>query len=160
VPTLRPATLADVPAMVDTVQLGFASYESWAPRGWDPPSPAIDRASIRAKAELPGTWCLIAEEGGEPAGHVALTPARELALLWMLFVREPWWGSGLAVQLLGRAVAEAAARGFATMRLETPAGAGRARRFYEREGWLRSGPPEYAPALGLEVVEYRRSLPV
>jgi GNAT superfamily N-acetyltransferase len=173
----RRATLADSRSMVETVQLGFEGYRRWAPRAWDPPSPAIDLARIRADVILPATWCVIAEDDGATAGHVAFTPAmavpsgsvartrveaREpipgLAHLWMLFVREPWWGTGLARELLARAVAEAAARGYAAMRLETPAGAGRARRFYEREGWELAREAEYAPVLGLEVVEYRRPL--
>jgi GNAT superfamily N-acetyltransferase len=167
-PAFRPATLADARQMSETVRLGFESYRTWAPRGWDPPSPAIDFARIRAEVLLPGTWCVIAEDDGAPAGHVAFTPARTrseprepiagLAHLWMLFVREPWWGTGLARELLARAVAEAAARGYAAMRLETPAGAARARRFYEREGWRVASALVYAPALGLEVVEYRRWL--
>jgi GNAT superfamily N-acetyltransferase len=164
----RRATLADARPMVETLQLGFEGYRAWAPRGWDPPAPAIDLARIRADVILPDTWCVIAEDDGETAGHVAFTPARTraqprepvpgLAHLWMLFVREPWWGTGLARELLARAVSEAAARGFEAMRLETPAAAARARAFYEREGWSVAGAPAFAPALGLEVIEYRRGL--
>jgi GNAT superfamily N-acetyltransferase len=164
----RRPTLADARSMLDTVQLGFESYREWAPHGWDPPSPAVDYARIRANLILPDTWCLIAEDDGAPAGHVAFTPARTrtepreplpgLAHLWMLFLRPPWWGTGLARELLARAVEEAAARGYEAMRLETPAGAGRARAFYVREGWTAAGVPVHAPALGLDVVEYRRAL--
>lgn len=103
------------------------------------------------------------------AGHCAFIPALKsrrpegapptLAHLWQLFVREPWWGTGLAVTLLGRAVEEAAARGFEELRLVTPAGQARARRFYEREGWHVAGEPELVPGLELELVEYRRPAP-
>jgi GNAT superfamily N-acetyltransferase len=166
--TIRRATRADADVLAETVRLGFEGYRAWAPRGWDPPAPEVDLARIRADIVKPGVWCVIAEDGAEPAGHVAFTPARTrthprepiagLAHLWMLFVREPWWGSGLATDLLARAVAKAAARGYDAMRLETPAGHARARAFYEREGWSAAGGPEYAPALGLDVVEYRRRL--
>jgi GNAT superfamily N-acetyltransferase len=76
----------------------------------------------------------------------------------MLFVREPWWGSGLARRLLGLAVEEATACGYETMRLYTPALHARARAFYAREGWTTSGETTYDPMLALELVEYRRAL--
>jgi hypothetical protein len=43
------------------------------------------------------------------------------------------------------------------MRLWTPEGAGRARRFYEREGWRLTGRSHPASAFGLTTVEYERS---
>jgi GNAT superfamily N-acetyltransferase len=166
--TVRLATLDDAPELGVTVRLGFEGYRAWARPGWDPPPPQLDLIRIRENLALPDTWCVIAEAGGATAGHAAFTPARTreepkepvpgLAYLWMLFVREPWWGTGLAADLLGRATAEARARGYTAMRLETPSAHARARRFYEREGWRVSGDPEYASTLGLEVVEYRRSL--
>jgi ribosomal protein S18 acetylase RimI-like enzyme len=76
----------------------------------------------------------------------------------MLFVREPWWGTGLATRLLARAVAEAQARGYGAMRLHTPGEHRRARRFYEREGWTADDPAFYEPMLGLTLVTYRRAL--
>jgi GNAT superfamily N-acetyltransferase len=81
-----------------------------------------------------------------------------LAHLWMLFIREPWWGTGLASRLLALAVEEAGARGYDAMRLYTPAGQARARAFYEREGWAIAGEAMFEPMLGLELVEYRRPL--
>jgi GNAT superfamily N-acetyltransferase len=166
--TIRRATLADAAELAKTVRLGFEGYRAWAPPGWDPPPPQIDLIRIRESIEQPDVWCELAEAGGEVAGHAAVTPAltrdeprvplEGLAHLWMLFIREPWWGSGLAVELLGRATAAARARGYAAIRLETPSGHARARRFYEREGWQLSGEPYYAPGLGLEIVEYRRPL--
>jgi GNAT superfamily N-acetyltransferase len=74
----------------------------------------------------------------------------------MLFVRAPWWGTGLASRLHGEACAAALSRGFTTMRLFTPAEQGRARRFYEREGWRLAEGPYADTELGLSIVEYRR----
>jgi ribosomal protein S18 acetylase RimI-like enzyme len=111
---------------------------------------------------------MIAFSGGEPAGHVAVTQAREreeprpdipgLAHLWQLFVRPPWWGSGLATRLNALAVAHATERGFAAIRLFTPSGNRRARAFYEREGFKTDGVTVPEPLLGLELVQYRRDL--
>jgi GNAT superfamily N-acetyltransferase len=105
---------------------------------------------------------------GEPAGHVGITYAAERerphvriagrAHLWMLFVRPPWWGSGLAVRLHRLGLEEAARQGYRTIRLYTPHGAARARAFYEREGWSLVPPAFAEPLLGLDLVEYRHDL--
>jgi GNAT superfamily N-acetyltransferase len=166
---LRAATPADAPGLAETVALAMEGYRAFAPRGWDPPGTAIELPEIRERLGEPSTWCLAAWDDRVPAGHVAFIPAGmsrrpedarpELAHLWQLFVREPWWGSGLATTLHARALEAASARGYAEMRLYTPALQARARRFYEREGWMQAGPPELVLALGLELVEYRRALP-
>lgn len=166
--THRPATLADAPVLAETVRQGFDTYRAFAPPGWTPPEEPLERARIAERLRLDDTWCLLAHDGGAPAGHVALHGARDdskerapiagLAHLWMLFVREPWWGTGLAPRLLALAVEEAAARGYDTMRLYTPARHARARAFYAREGWTTAGEATYEPMLGLELVEYRRRL--
>jgi GNAT superfamily N-acetyltransferase len=105
---------------------------------------------------------------GEPAGHVGITAASERerphvriegrAHLWMLFVRPPWWGSGLATRLHRLGLEEAARQGYESIRLYTPHGAARARAFYEREGWSLAPPAFLEPLLGLDLVEYRRGL--
>lgn len=162
-PILRSATRADVPALSDTVQQGFEGYRAWAPRGWDPPDAALHGSSIRARLADPACFCLLAEAGPtlEPAGHVAYLPAtgeRAVAHVWMLFVRERWWGTGLATELLRRAVAAATDAGYRGMRLHTPAEHGRARAFYEREGWRLDGESFHDPMLGLALVTYRRGI--
>jgi GNAT superfamily N-acetyltransferase len=157
----RPATLADAPALADVVHEGFESYTEWAPRGWDPPAPALHLAGIRDRLPEPGCVCLLAEAGGAAEGVVAYAPAREepgVAHIWMLFLRRARWGTGLAGDLLGRAVSAATGEGYRGMRLHTPAGHARARAFYEREGWTSAHPPFYEPMLGLELVTYRLGL--
>jgi GNAT superfamily N-acetyltransferase len=159
--TIRSATVEDAPALAATVQAGFESYREWAPRGWDPPHPALQLSGIRDRLPSSGCFCLLAEDGGRPAGHVAYLPARGevgVAHLWMLFVRAPWWGTGLATDLLARAVADAREEGYGAMRLQTPAEHARARRFYEREGWAADGDPAFEAMLGLTLVTYRRPL--
>jgi GNAT superfamily N-acetyltransferase len=159
---IRHATLGDVPALAETVEEGFESYRIWAPRGWDPPSAAVHLAGIRDRLPEPGCVCLLAEDGGEMAGHVAYGPAREepgVAHIWMLFVRARWWGTGVATDLLARAVATATAEGYAAMRLHTPAAHARARAFYEREGWVTDGVRVPEPMLGIDLVLYTRGMP-
>ncbi len=166
---MRRATGADLAALAENVTVGFATYLEWAPAGWEPP--AVDAASLErlaARLERPDVWCLLALVGGQPAGHVAISPvttedpgplAPSEIFLWQLFVRPPWHGSGIATALLRRATAQAARRGFAGMRLWTPRGAARARRFYEREGWTATGRAHAVSPSGLPTVEYERRLP-
>jgi GNAT superfamily N-acetyltransferase len=168
-PVIRPAGPQDVAVLTETVRQGFESYRSFLPKGWTPPPERFERARIEDRLRADGTWCVLALDAGRPAGHVAFLAARErsdeptaipgLAHLWMLFVREPWWGTGLAPRLHALAVVEAAARGYGEMRLFTPVAHARARAFYEREGWTTDGVVTPEPMLDLDLVEYRRPLP-
>jgi len=166
---IRVAVPDDASALAGTTRLGFESYRSWAPEGWEPPPPALELRSIRERLRQSSTWCAMAVDArGEPAGHVGITHAAERerphvripgrAHLWMLFVRPPWWGSGLATRLHRLALEQAAREGYETIRLYTPYGAARARAFYAREGWTAAGPAFHEPLLGLDLVEYRRVL--
>jgi GNAT superfamily N-acetyltransferase len=165
----RRATLADVPDLTETQRQGFEGYVAFAPRGWTPPDPVVEANAVRDRLSQPDAWCVIAHDGDAVAGHVGFLAARKregdrepipgLAHLWALFVREPYWGSGLARRLHAMAVEEAAARGYVAMRLYTPACQARARAFYEREGWTTDGAAWLEPMLALDLVEYRRALP-
>jgi GNAT superfamily N-acetyltransferase len=63
-----------------------------------------------------------------------------------------------AEELARFAIAAARERGFSAMRLFTPAAHARARRFYEREGWVEAGEEFHAPGPDLVLVEYRYRL--
>jgi GNAT superfamily N-acetyltransferase len=163
---LRRGLPADAPELSRTMQLGFETYRAFAPADWSPPPEEVEH--LRERLADPRVWCLVAEREGEMAGHVAFMPASEhrvpepdprVAQLWQLFVREAHWGSPLATTLHAEAVREAAARGFASFRLFTPAAQARACRFYEREGWTACGPTEDDMGFGMPLVTYRRSLP-
>jgi GNAT superfamily N-acetyltransferase len=162
--TFRPGTPDDAAAMAATVREGFESYRAFAPPGWEPPRVEEEAGRMRAQLASGGAWCLLAEASGAPAGHVTLVAARHarrvdleagLGHLQQLFVRSEHWGSGLATRLLDAAVVEAADRGWTALRLFTPAGHARARRFYEREGFSLSTPPFHDDDIGFAIVEYR-----
>jgi GNAT superfamily N-acetyltransferase len=162
--TLRAAGPEDAPAMSETVQIGFDGYQAFAPPGWRPPdaraAPEVARARVRL-AE-PGTWAMIAEAGPLVAGHAGYVPQPGVAgsaHLWQLFVRPPWWGSGVAAALLGEAVAAAVGEGYDRMRFFTPRDQARARAFYEREGFAHTGWEALEESIGLVLVEYARELP-
>jgi GNAT superfamily N-acetyltransferase len=161
---LRLATPADAGEMAENLIDGFESYRDFAPPGWEPPTLEHELRIISEQLGHPDVWGLLAAADGEPAGHVSLMPASRsrdpvddphLAHFWHLFVRRSHWGTGLARDLHAAAVAEAARRSYTTLRLATPAGQARARRFYEREGWTVSR-PEIDTGLGIPLVEYRR----
>jgi GNAT superfamily N-acetyltransferase len=163
----RQATKRDAPRLAAVMVEGFETYRPFALPGFQVPTAAEIVGILEARLETPTVWCELAEQGSEVAGYVSLLPASDsrrpvadprIAHFWMLFVRAPWWGTGLAGRLHGAACDAAAARGFTAMRLFTPAGQLRARRFYEREGWWLAGGPHDDEELHLAVVEYRRRL--
>ena len=166
--TLREASPEDAERIATVLREGFDSYRSFAPPGWEPPAGNWDLDPLRERLADPDVWCLLAERDGAPAGHVSLLPAAKharwpsseagLAQLWHLFVRPAWWGSGLATELHGRILREAAERGYRVMRLYTPVAQARALRFYEREGWTPAGEPVDAPEFGMPLAELRRAI--
>jgi GNAT superfamily N-acetyltransferase len=165
--TFRPATPEDAPRLAALVIEAFESYRDFAPHGWSPPPSAQESRLVVATLAKPSAWCELAEDGSRLAGHVGWLAAADsrrpadssgLAHFWQLFVRQDWWGSGLATRLHASALRAAAQRGFTTMRLHTPADHGRARRFYEREGWTLAGEPVDDEAFGMAIVAYWREL--
>jgi GNAT superfamily N-acetyltransferase len=164
----RPATSADAERMVAITVEGFESYRSFAPEGWTPPPAAAEAERLVALLGDDQVWYLVAEQDGELVGHVGFLPADRLSFARVddprlvhfrqLFVTRAHWGTGLARRLHAAALGEARGRGFTGMRLFTPAGQDRARRFYEREGWSLVRPPAFDERIGLEIAEYRRAL--
>jgi GNAT superfamily N-acetyltransferase len=165
--SFREADADDARAIAAAAVEAFQDYRSFAPEGWEPPllEPEVER--LRPLLAGDDLWCVLAERDGRLAAHSAFQAARssiapsedgQLAHLRALFVDRAWWGCGLARTLHSMALEEAARREFTAIRLFTPAGQARARRFYEREGWVATGEPFVYP-LGLPLVEYRRGLP-
>ena len=166
--TYRGVVAADADALADVLAEGFESYAEFAPDGWTPPDRLEMAMGLVMRVADPDWWSRAAEDDGRLVAQVAIMPAAKhrrrsdepgLAHLLQLFVRRAYWGSDIARTLHAQSVAEAAARGFTSMRLFTPAAHGRARRFYEREGWSAVGEPYVEADLGgLEIIEYRRPL--
>jgi GNAT superfamily N-acetyltransferase len=158
--TTRRAWPADAETMVRTARLGQETWRAFAPRGWALRAVGEHVADTRAWLARPGAWGVLAFLNGEPAGHAAMFPGNweeaRSAILWGLFVRPAWWGSGLADALHEAFIAHARASGYPYAWLATPAGHARARRFYERRGWHASGPPE--TWIDLPVIAYRRAV--
>ena len=164
--TLRTATLADAERLARCVADGFAGYREFAPPDWDPPSYELQVSLFEQALPDPDVYCLLAEEGDELAGLVAIQPGSfapmplpdDAAFLWRLFVEPPFHGTGAAKVLHDEGLREAGERGYSAIHLLAAAGQARARRFYEREGWVLLGEPFVQEGFGMEVVEYRRPI--
>jgi ribosomal protein S18 acetylase RimI-like enzyme len=169
--SVRPATPADAAAIAALAVASIRAYTWFAPVEWTPPGEEAEGelAGELVRRLVASAWGFVADDGDALAGVAMLLPATDanrpdldpaLAHLWQLFVAEAHWGSGLAVRLHRDAIDSAAARGFTSARLFTPAGQTRSRRFYEREGWAPVAAPFFDEWIGFEVVEYRRPLAV
>jgi GNAT superfamily N-acetyltransferase len=163
----RNATPADAQPIARLVVDGFETYRSFTPPDWEPPAIENELEYLRQLLPDDQVWVLLAEEDGQLVGQVSILPslrtvhpdpAASLVHLRNLFVAKEHWGSGLAKTLHDASVEEARRRGFEQMRLFTPAEHARARRFYEREGWVQRGEPFDEPRLGMALVEYRYAL--
>jgi GNAT superfamily N-acetyltransferase len=164
---IRRATSADAEPLALGVIQGVEDYPSFAPPGWTGPSFEAELKHVREALADPDVCCLVAESGGGLLGQITLMPAMRaphsvddssLAHISNLFVRRDHWGVGLAFDLHRAALEAAGARGFTQLRLFVAAGQARARRFYEREGWLPASDPFDDPIPGLTMIEYRYRL--
>jgi GNAT superfamily N-acetyltransferase len=161
-PTLRRARPSDQPAIAAVVQAGFETYRSFAPAGWEPPDESAHEQAGRDELADERVFAMVAEVDGVAVAHVrwvpAVTPSRDGFVpdvhFRHLFVLEPYWGSGIAVELHAAAVEEMRGRDVETARLYTPADHARARRFYEREGWTLRVDRYFDPKIGFDIVEY------
>jgi GNAT superfamily N-acetyltransferase len=162
--SFRRATPADAEAVSRQMIDALGEYPAFAPPGWEPPPLDAEIEHTRHLLADPDVWCRLAEADGELVGQVTIMPATRaahavdepaLAHFRNLFVRQDFRGTGLARTLHDAAAADARERGFSSMRLFVAAGYGRARRFYEREGWTAAGDAFYDPIPNLTIVEYR-----
>lgn len=155
----RLATPSDAGVVAARISEGFETYRAWAPADWTPPVVGEgDPKRFAGALARPDVWFLVAVSDGAVIGHVALSlstredpgpPPPGTVFVWELFVRPAWHGHGVGTMLMRAAVTEALKRGFSGMRLWTPEGAGRARGFYERQGWALTGRVHRPPTSGL-----------
>jgi ribosomal protein S18 acetylase RimI-like enzyme len=160
--TVRPATVADAPAMGRLhVRAWRAAYRGQMPDGYLDGLRAEERAAGWERAlgrERPRGAILVAERAGEVVGFANLGPAEDpqgAGELYAIDVDPAHWGTGAGRALLEAAQAELARLGFAeTVLWVLPANA-RARRFYELAGWAVDGTERTVDVLGVVVPEVR-----
>ena len=136
---IRPASTADVPALVALMATFYAEADLPLPAG--PARRAFD--ALLADPRLGGVW--LAEESGAPVGHVVLTTCFSMeygglrGFIDDLYVRPAARGQGAAAGLLAAARAAAVARGVRALHVEVGPENEVARRLYARAGYADSG---------------------
>lgn len=162
---IRPATHDDAPALQRLITEAFDTYISISPPGWAPRPRTLDEE--HELLDTSDVTALVSAPGGVLAGTTLYRPASTSRLqsedpglvhFVRLFVDPAWHGSGLARVLHRRAVEDCRARGFTKMVLFTPAAQGRARRFYEREGWAHVADDFADERFGMPTSEYSYTL--
>jgi GNAT superfamily N-acetyltransferase len=121
---------------------------------------------VGAYFERPETRIRLALDDGRLVGVVSFEPSlirgeeiadEHLAYLRLIAVDPSRWGSGVATELMGLAVDEMLAAGYAGAYLWCGDANARARRFYEREGWRPDGRTRHHVDWG-RMVGYAREL--
>ena len=163
--TVRPATVADAPAMGRLVVRAWqAAYRGHMPDAYLDGLRPQDRAAywdeVLRREDRRGA-VLVAERDGEVVGFAALGPSPDpegAGELYAINVDPAHWGTGAGRALLEAAQAELDRMGFAESVLWVLPGNARARRFYERAGWAADGTERTAEVFAVTVpeVRYRR----
>ncbi|HEX9993219.1 MAG TPA: GNAT family N-acetyltransferase [Acidimicrobiales bacterium] len=134
---VRPATAADAPAIAAIWHAGWGDGHLG-----NVPDELVPLRTAASFAERAGErWpdALVAEAGGEVAGFVIVTGDE----VEQVYVAAAHRGSGLADALMDEAERRVRDGGHPSAWLAVVPGNGRARRFYERRGWVDTGPFVY-----------------
>ncbi len=136
---IRPATEADVPALVALMTAFYAESDFPLPVG--PATRAFE--ALLADPRLGGVW--VAEDGDVAIGHAVLTVCFSMeygglrGFIDDLYVRPEARGQGTAAALLAAVRAAAVARGVRALHVEVGPDNHTARRLYARAGYAESG---------------------
>ena len=131
-PRIRPATIADLPAIANIVDQAYRHYIA---RIGKPPGPMLD--DYAARVSEGAVWVL--EEAGVIAAIIVLLPAPNYLLLDNIAVSPARQGLGLGRRLLAFAEAEALRRGYREIRLYTHETMVENQRLYASIGYEETG---------------------
>jgi RimJ/RimL family protein N-acetyltransferase len=146
-PTLRASNPDDAAAISELLNRCYGKWH-WLN---EPPRVNQRQVSLRIEAESENAWTFVADDKEGLIGVVYVADRRKVpnrpelgsvagwAHLGMLFVDPGYWGTGLASQLNQLAIAHMERSGYSDAQLWTPKANLRAIRFYQREGWLKTG---------------------
>jgi len=149
----RPAIPADGPELAAMAKRCFTDTFGSLYRASDL-SAFLDRAfgadGLPSQLDDPAFTLRLALEDGRIIGFVKLGPVdfpgewdAGTIELCQLYVLGPWQGAGVAAQLMDWAIAEARGHGYAALVLSVYVDNHRARRFYERYGFVDIGPYQF-----------------
>jgi len=139
---MRPATSADAPAVAIIWHRGWR--EGHEGRVSDELVSARTEASFRLRASQRVSDTTVATVDGAVAGFIMVVGDE----VEQVYVASAHRGTGMAAALLVKAEEIVAGDGHESAWLAVVAGNARARRFYERNGWIEGGLIEYPAATG------------
>lgn len=169
---LRPATRADLRALVRLTRRCDESHRAWAGGTLSVPDEAAEELEWELRLARSGARVTVAEDddGGEPSeilGVCALagaqaaredpTPVPGLGHVSALFVDPDHWRRGIARTLLRAAEDAMRAAGYTRAQLWTLAGSP-AEELYRALGWAPDGRRDVFAPMGLETVAYTKPL--
>jgi putative acetyltransferase len=143
---------------IETVRRLFRAYAESLPFSLAFQGFAAEFAGLPAPYVPPGGCLLLARRDGEAIGMIGLKPlAPDIAEIKRLYVVPEARGLGLGKLLAERAIAEARAKGYARVRLDTHRpGMGAAIGLYRSLGF--SEIPPYGPDLDGDIVFFEKTL--
>ena len=152
--TIRRATRADIPAVMDCLAAAFAPYQSrYTPGAYQDTVLTVEAAERR----LGEMTVLVAEDAsGGVVGTIAAAAYAGEGHLRGMAVRPGQQGRGAADRLLHAAEAELQRLGCTRVTLDTTKPLERARRFYERCGYRATG--VVRDFFGMPLFEYAKQL--
>jgi GNAT superfamily N-acetyltransferase len=160
--TIREATDDDVGALAAIQSAASSLAYAGIFDAADPP-PTLQRIALRWASLMarPRSWVGLLEVDGEPVATVAVQPSpdadldgSEVAEACSFYVHPRCWGERRGRALFERALVEADALGFTTVRLWVLEANVRARRIYAERHWVADGATREA-APGVREVRYR-----
>lgn len=137
-PCLRPATASDAAAIIALIESCWSEYPNLV-LDIDADMPELRAPAAHFAARGGMLW--VAEDGGKLIGSVAAAAlAAEEWEIAKMYVARAWRGTGLAARLLRLAEDRARAGGARRIQLWSDTRFAAAHRFYEKHGYVRSGP--------------------
>ena len=149
------ATEADLPGVIRCLHEAFEPYRAnYTPAAFDD----LLTSDQAARQRLQSMNILVAEDpSGGIVGTIAGAPASATeGHLRGMAVRRDWQGTGVAGALLNAALDRLQSMGCRRITLDTTLPLARATRFYEKNGFRKSG--RIADYFGMPLVEYFREL--
>jgi ribosomal protein S18 acetylase RimI-like enzyme len=160
---VRPARVEDAEAIAHVhVATWRAAYAHAVPAETLARVDVAERAEAWHRFLVGDSATFVGEVDAAIRGFVNVGASREepgVGELFSIYVLPEAWGTGLATALIERGEEELRARGFASATLNVLADNPRARRFYERQGWVR-GETFRSTFLGhdVELARHRKEL--